>query len=147
MDLVEDDQRGVEALLQGGVRREDPVDRVVGAFQVVIALFKLGDLTRYISESVILGFMAGAGLLVATVLLSAGGAALLQQGVPRLDVIGPNNDVRVSIRVDPTNGSAGLEVLGVDGRRALFLGTSKDGLPNLALYDPTGQRIVREVAP
>ena len=38
---------------------------LVGAFQVVIALLKLGDLTRYISESVVLGFMAGAGLLVA----------------------------------------------------------------------------------
>ena len=49
--------------------------------------------------------------------------------------------------MDPNNGSAGLEVLGVNGQRALFLGTSKDGLPNLALYDPTGQRIVREVAP
>ena len=38
---------------------------LVGTFQVVIALLKLGDLTRYISESVVLGFMAGAGLLVA----------------------------------------------------------------------------------
>ena len=27
-------------------------------------VFKLGDLTRYISESVVLGFLAGAGLLV-----------------------------------------------------------------------------------
>ncbi|HVS35035.1 MAG TPA: SulP family inorganic anion transporter [Gemmataceae bacterium] len=38
---------------------------MVGVFQVVIALLKMGDLTRYISESVVLGFMAGAGLLVA----------------------------------------------------------------------------------
>ncbi len=38
---------------------------MVGLFQLVIALLKLGDLTRYISESVVLGFMAGAGLLVA----------------------------------------------------------------------------------
>ncbi len=38
---------------------------LVGGFQVVIALLKMGDLTRYISESVVLGFMAGAGLLVA----------------------------------------------------------------------------------
>jgi sulfate permease, SulP family len=38
---------------------------LVGGFQVVIALLRLGDLTRYVSESVILGFMAGAGLLVA----------------------------------------------------------------------------------
>jgi SulP family sulfate permease len=38
---------------------------LAGAIQVLIALLKLGDLTRYVSESVILGFMAGAGLLVA----------------------------------------------------------------------------------
>jgi sulfate permease, SulP family len=31
---------------------------------VLVAVFKLGDLTRYISESVLLGFMAGAGLLI-----------------------------------------------------------------------------------
>src|ERR1700760_1376383 len=38
---------------------------MVGVLQILIAVFKLGDLTRYISESVILGFMAGAGFLVA----------------------------------------------------------------------------------
>ena len=38
---------------------------IVGIIQILIAVFKLGDLTRYVSESVILGFMAGAGLLVA----------------------------------------------------------------------------------
>jgi SulP family sulfate permease len=38
---------------------------MVGVIQVLIAVFKLGDLTRYISESVVLGFMAGAGFLVA----------------------------------------------------------------------------------
>jgi SulP family sulfate permease len=38
---------------------------LVGAFQILIALLRLGDLTRYVSESVILGFMAGAGFLVA----------------------------------------------------------------------------------
>src|SRR3984893_17781041 len=36
---------------------------MVGITQILIAVFKLGDLTRYISESVVLGFMAGAGLL------------------------------------------------------------------------------------
>src|SRR2546430_16198352 len=30
---------------------------MVGVIQILIAVFKLGDLTRYISESVILGFM------------------------------------------------------------------------------------------
>src|ERR1700753_1461563 len=35
-----------------------------GSLQILIAVFRLGDLTRYISESVVLGFMAGAGLLV-----------------------------------------------------------------------------------
>jgi SulP family sulfate permease len=38
---------------------------IVGTMQILIAVFRLGDLTRYISESVVLGFMAGAGLLVA----------------------------------------------------------------------------------
>lgn len=38
---------------------------MVGTVQVLIAIFKLGDLTRYISESVVLGFMTGAGFLVA----------------------------------------------------------------------------------
>ncbi|MGY2050280.1 SulP family inorganic anion transporter [Methylobacterium sp. JK268] len=38
---------------------------MVGAIQILIAVFRLGDLTRYISESVILGFMAGASVLLA----------------------------------------------------------------------------------
>jgi SulP family sulfate permease len=38
---------------------------LVGVIQLIIALFKLGDLTRYVSESVLLGFMAGAGVLIA----------------------------------------------------------------------------------
>jgi SulP family sulfate permease len=38
---------------------------LVGIIQILIALLKLGDLTRYVSESVLLGFMAGAGALIA----------------------------------------------------------------------------------
>ncbi|GAB2994779.1 SulP family inorganic anion transporter [Mycobacterium bourgelatii] len=38
---------------------------LVGALQIIIAVFKLGNLTRYISESVIIGFMAAAALLLA----------------------------------------------------------------------------------
>jgi len=37
---------------------------MVGLIQIAIAVLKLGDLTRYISESVILGFMTGAGFLI-----------------------------------------------------------------------------------
>jgi SulP family sulfate permease len=37
---------------------------MIGTIQILIAVFKLGDLTRYISESVVIGFMAGAGALV-----------------------------------------------------------------------------------
>ncbi len=37
---------------------------MVGIIQIGIAVFKLGDLTRYISESVILGFMTGAAVLL-----------------------------------------------------------------------------------
>ncbi len=38
---------------------------LVGLIQVLIAILKLGDLTRYVSESVVLGFMVGASVLVA----------------------------------------------------------------------------------
>lgn len=38
---------------------------LVGGIQILIAVFKLGDLTRYISESVVIGFMASAALLLA----------------------------------------------------------------------------------
>jgi SulP family sulfate permease len=38
---------------------------LVGLVQILIALLKMGDLTRYVSESVLLGFMAGAGIMVA----------------------------------------------------------------------------------
>ena len=36
---------------------------MIGAIQILIAVLKLGDLTRYISESVVTGFMAGAATL------------------------------------------------------------------------------------
>lgn len=38
---------------------------MAGTIQILVAVFRLGDLTRYISESVVIGFMAGAGLLIA----------------------------------------------------------------------------------
>ena len=38
---------------------------MVGSIQILIAIFRLGDLTRYISESVILGFLSAAALLLA----------------------------------------------------------------------------------
>lgn len=38
---------------------------LVGGFQIVISLFKLGNMTRYISESVIVGFMVAAAFLLA----------------------------------------------------------------------------------
>ena len=38
---------------------------MVGALQIVIGVLRLGDLTRYISESVILGFMSAAAALLA----------------------------------------------------------------------------------
>jgi sulfate permease, SulP family len=37
---------------------------MVGTIQILMALFRLGDFTRYISESVILGFMTAAALLL-----------------------------------------------------------------------------------
>jgi sulfate permease, SulP family len=37
---------------------------MAGGIQILVAVFRLGDLTRYISESVVIGFMAGAGFLI-----------------------------------------------------------------------------------
>ncbi len=87
------------------------------------------------------------GALVTAILLIVGGAAQLANRFPRLEVVGPNNDVRVAVSVNPDNGSAGLEVFGLNGRRVAFLGTSAEGTPNLALYDPAGQAIVRSFTP
>jgi SulP family sulfate permease len=41
------------------------IGAMVGAIQIFISVFRLGDLTRYISESVILGFMSAAATLLA----------------------------------------------------------------------------------
>ncbi len=90
--------------------------------------------------------LAATAAFGAAMLMFAGGALFVQQ-VTRLDVIGPNNDVRLAMSVDPITGSAGLEIFGVNGRKMIFLGTSRDGLPNLSMYDPSGLRIIREVAP
>jgi sulfate permease, SulP family len=38
---------------------------MIGVIQILVAVFRLGDLTRYISEAVVIGFMTGAGFLVA----------------------------------------------------------------------------------
>jgi len=53
----DDSIEAVEALFLLGV--------MVGAIQIFVAVFRLGDLTRYISESVILGFMVGAAIVLA----------------------------------------------------------------------------------
>ena len=90
---------------------------------------------------------AGAVVMAAAVLLLAGGAAQLGGLVPRLDVVGPTNQVRISLSVNEETGSAGLEIFGVNGRRVAFLGTSHTGIPNLALYDPEGLAVVRSFTP
>ncbi len=59
LSIFEPDQRveAAEAMFLLGA--------MVGSIQIFIAVFRLGDLTRYISESVILGFMSGAAFLLA----------------------------------------------------------------------------------
>jgi len=59
LSMFDPDQRveAAEAMFLLGV--------MVGSVQIFIAVFRLGDLTRYISESVILGFMSAAALLLA----------------------------------------------------------------------------------
>jgi sulfate permease, SulP family len=55
--VAKDPQDAVEAMFLLAV--------MAGGIQILVAVFRLGDLTRYISESVVIGFMAGAGLLIA----------------------------------------------------------------------------------
>lgn len=59
LSIFEPEQRveAAEAMFALGV--------MIGTIQIFIAVFRLGDLTRYISESVILGFMAAASVLLA----------------------------------------------------------------------------------
>jgi MFS superfamily sulfate permease-like transporter len=59
LSIFDADQRveAAEAMFLLGV--------MVGSIQIFIAVFRLGDLTRYISEAVILGFMSAAALLLA----------------------------------------------------------------------------------
>ena len=59
LSMFDPDQRveAAEAMFLLGV--------MVGSVQIFIAVFRLGDLTRYISESVFLGFMSAAALLLA----------------------------------------------------------------------------------
>jgi SulP family sulfate permease len=46
------------------------IGAMVGCIQILVAVFRLGDLTRYISESVITGFMAAAALLLGVAQIS-----------------------------------------------------------------------------
>lgn len=59
LSIFDPDQRveAAEAMFLLGV--------MVGSVQIFISVFRLGDLTRYISESVILGFMSAAAALLA----------------------------------------------------------------------------------
>src|ERR1700722_9140592 len=75
--LINGPTSAISVLVFSGLAFLDPENRtdlyealfvlgvLVGAIQILIAVFKLGDLTRYVSESVIIGFMAGASLLLA----------------------------------------------------------------------------------
>jgi sulfate permease, SulP family len=59
---------------------------LVGTFQILIAVFKLGDLTRYISGSVILGFLLAAAVLIAVGQLG-NALGVKDQGTGRMSVL------------------------------------------------------------
>ena len=59
---------------------------LAGTFQILIAVFKLGDLTRYISESVILGFLLAAAVLIAVGQLG-NALGVKDQGTGRMSVL------------------------------------------------------------
>ena len=59
---------------------------MVGVIQILVAIFRLGDLTRYISESIVIGFMAGAGVLIALTQI-ANVFGLKEQGTGEMHVL------------------------------------------------------------
>jgi sulfate permease, SulP family len=75
--LINGPTSAISLVVFGALAAFDPDQRVeaaegmfllgvmVGAIQIAIGVFRLGDLTRYISESVILGFMSAAAALLA----------------------------------------------------------------------------------
>jgi sulfate permease, SulP family len=75
--LINGPTSAISLVVLGALSMFDPDQRVeaaeamfllgamVGSVQIFISVFRLGDLTRYISESVILGFMSAAALLLA----------------------------------------------------------------------------------
>jgi SulP family sulfate permease len=52
------------ALLEDKLQVMVVLTMLIGTFQVAVAVFRLGDITRYISHSVIVGFTVGAALLL-----------------------------------------------------------------------------------
>ncbi len=76
---------------------------MAGGIQILVAVFRLGDLTRYISESVVIGFMAGAGFLIG--LTQIGNLlGLKEQGTGRQHILWrfwltvSNQDAHVNLR-------------------------------------------------
>jgi SulP family sulfate permease len=72
--LINGPTNAMSIALLGAIGGLDPADRVqaaafmallIGSIQLAISLARLGDLTRYVSHSVIVGFTAGASLLLA----------------------------------------------------------------------------------
>ena len=81
------------------------------------------------------------------VLVFVGGAALVDGQFTRLLVLGPNNDVRVDMNVNPIDSGAGINLFNANGRRVLLIGVNPKGTPEIVFFDPTGQNEVKAMRP
>jgi hypothetical protein len=78
----------------------------------------------------------------------AGGASLMRDAfVGRVDVLGPNNDLRASINVNPEDSGVSINLLDVKGVRRLLIGVDPKGNPEIVFFDPTGQKEAKAIRP
>jgi hypothetical protein len=79
------------------------------------------------------------------VLVFVSGAALVESQFTRLQILGPNNDVRVDMNVNPIDSGTSINLLNTQGVRVLLIGVDPKGSPEIVFFDETGRRAVKAV--
>src|SRR4051794_31875049 len=99
------------------------------------AVDKIGELEREVqalsmrleAASRLVRRVAAVATCSLAVVVFAGGAALVAEQFSRVEVLGPKNDVRVRIDVNPQNSGAGIGLLDVNGVLRLGIGVNPQG--------------------
>lgn len=77
----------------------------------------------------------------------AGGASFVRDQFTRMEILGPNNDVRIAMNVNAKDSSAGIALNNAEGKRVLLLGVDPQGTPEIVFFDPTGTKIAKAIQP